>query len=145
MEPAMLSSSDHLLLPRPFYQAMIQHARTELPNECCGLLAGVRDGAVLRVEALHPLVNESASPVEYLSASGSLIKAYKEMRQRGHDVVAIYHSHPTSEPVPSKKDLERNFHGDGVVHFIIGLQGAEPIVCGWWLTEATFAGAAWEI
>ena len=141
----MLSRSDLLLLPRRFYQAMIQHARTELPNECCGLLAGVREGQVLRVEAWHPLVNEYASPVEYLSASGSLFKASKEMRERGHDIVAIYHSHPTSDPIPSKKDLERNYYGDCVVHFIIGLQGPEPIVCGWWLTETTFEKAVWKI
>jgi proteasome lid subunit RPN8/RPN11 len=125
---------------------MIQHAQTELPNECCGQLAGVRDGAVLRALAWHPLVNKSESPeTEYEGTPDSLIKAHKEMRERGHDIVAIYHSHPTSKPIPSKKDLERNGHGDCVVHFIIGLQGPEPIVRGWWLAETTFAEAAWEI
>jgi [CysO sulfur-carrier protein]-S-L-cysteine hydrolase len=123
---------------------MIQHARTELPNECCGLLAGKRDGETLRVEAWHALVNEAASPVEYRSEPRSMFNAIKEMRKQQHDIVAIYHSHPTSEPIPSRTDLER-FYSSDVVHFIIGLKGADPLVRGWWLTESAFEEATWRI
>ena len=72
-------------------------------------------------------------------------EAIKAMRAAGHEIVAVYHSHPSSEPVPSRKDLERNYYGDTVVHFIIGLAGAEPVVRGWWLTETAFAEANWQI
>ena len=123
---------------------MVQHARTELPNECCGLLAGVREGTALRVLARHPLVNEAASPIEYRSEPRSMFEAVKAMRTAGHEIVAIYHSHPTSAPVPSETDLARYYSSD-VVHFIIGLEEPEPITRGWWLTEATFAEASWEI
>jgi proteasome lid subunit RPN8/RPN11 len=99
---------------------------------------------VLRVLAVHLLVNEADSPTEY-HAEKSVFEATKAMRQAGHDIVAIYHSHPTSEPIPSKKDLERNFYGDCVVHFIIGLAGPTPLLRGWWLTESAFEEAAWEI
>src|SRR5438128_559011 len=98
---------------------MVRHAQTELPNECCGLLAGVRDGEVLRVSAWHPLVNELASPTRYHSKAESLLVAHHAMQDADHEVVAIYHSHPTSEPIPSETDLEQNFYGDTVVHFII--------------------------
>lgn len=146
-------------MPRQFLDAMIQHARTELPNECCGLLAGARDGDVLRVEARHELVNEAASPTEYFAAK-SMFAATKKMREFSHEIVAIYHSHPTSAPVPSRKDLERNFYGDSVVHFIIGFYrlfylfplGAKayvreptPLVRGWWLTETTFEETVWQV
>jgi [CysO sulfur-carrier protein]-S-L-cysteine hydrolase len=123
---------------------MVEHAQAELPNECCGLLAGVRDGDTLRVEAWHPLVNEAGSPIEY-HAEKSLFQAVKEMREHGHDIVAIYHSHPSSAPVPSKKDMQRNFYGDAVVHFIVGLDGPEPVLRGWWLQEDEFDEAVWEI
>ena len=53
----MLSRPERLLLPRRIYQAMVQHAQAELPNECCGLLAGEHDGAELRALAWYPLVN----------------------------------------------------------------------------------------
>ncbi len=143
-EPAILSISTHLALPRNFYAAMVEHAQAELPNECCGLLAGVRDGDVLRVEAWHPLVNEAASAIEYRSEPRSMFQAVKAMRPFGHDIVAIYHSHPTSAPIPSRTDLERNFSAD-VVNLIISLKDAEPLMRGWWLTENAFEEAAWRI
>ena len=123
---------------------MVNHAQAEAPNECCGLLAGTIEGPVLRVEKSHPLVNEAASAVEYRSEPRSMFRAMKDMRTLGHEIVAIYHSHPISEPIPSRTDLERNYSPD-VVNFIIGLQGAVPNVRGWWLLESGFEEAAWEI
>jgi proteasome lid subunit RPN8/RPN11 len=123
---------------------MLKQAQAELPNECCGVLGGVRDGEVLRVASWHPLVNEAASPVEYRSEPRSMFEAIKAMRQVGQEIVAIYHSHPTSAPAPSQTDLERHYSTD-VVHFIIGLEGSEPSMRGWWLTETEFEEAAWQI
>ncbi len=141
----MVSRSEHLLLPRYLYNEMVQHAQTEFPNECCGLLAGVREGDALQVLARHPLVNEAASGVEYASQPRSMFDAVKAMRQAGHEILAIYHSHPTTAPIPSQTDLQRNFHGTSVVHFIIGLSGPAPSVRGWWLLEDTYEEAAWQI
>lgn len=123
---------------------MVEHAQTELPNECCGLLAGKRDGDALKVEACYPLVNEKASPTEYLSEPKSMLNADREMRRLGQDILAIYHSHPTSEPIPSKTDRERNWIPD-VVHLIIGLAGPEPSVRGWWLSATSFEAAEWHV
>ena len=119
---------------------MLQHARTELPNECCGVLAGVRQGDALRVLACYPLVNEAASPVEYRSDARSMFEATKHMRHHGHDIVAVYHSHPTSAPIPSRTDLDRLYSED-VVHLIIGLAGPEPLMRGWWLTPSAYEEA----
>jgi proteasome lid subunit RPN8/RPN11 len=123
---------------------MIQHAQTELPNECCGLLAGVREGKLLRVRTVHRLVNELASPTKYLSDGASMFKAERAMREAGHEIIAVYHSHPTSEPIPSRTDLEWEYYTD-LVHFIIGLSGPEPTVRGWWLGRNEFHEAFWEI
>ena len=123
---------------------MVRHARTELPNECCGLLAGVREGDTLRVLAWHPLINEAASPTKYLSDGRSMLKADRAMRDAGHEIMAVYHSHPTSEPIPSRTDLEWEYYAD-VVHFIIGLSGPEPLVRGWWLSKNAFDEAAWHV
>lgn len=140
----MLSRPARLLLPRPIYRAMVEHAQTELPNECCGLLAGERDGEALRALVWYPLVNEAASPIEYRSEPRSMFLADREMRKSNYEVVAIYHSHPTSEPIPSRTDLQRNY-SPNVVNLIIGLNGADPLVRGWWLTENAFEEAAWVI
>jgi [CysO sulfur-carrier protein]-S-L-cysteine hydrolase len=126
---------------------MFTQAAAERPLECCGLLAGPpADGATeLRVERCYPLVNAAASPAEYESESHSIIAAYKDMRRQGWEILAVYHSHPTALPVPSRKDLERNYYGESVVHFIISLQSAQPELRGWWLTATDYQEAAWEV
>src|SRR5438876_9285072 len=91
-------------IPGPVLAAVVAHARAEYPNECCGLLAGSGD----RVTKYLPVVNELASPTAYRSEPHGLFAAYKAMRAAGLDLVAIYHSHPTSAPVPSQRDLAEN-------------------------------------
>jgi proteasome lid subunit RPN8/RPN11 len=148
-----------LRIPRKHYDAIVAQAQAELPNECCGLLAGriVTDNAlepespnaqrglrrIGQVIERYPLANAAASPVEYLSESRSMHLAVQDMDRRGLDILAIYHSHPTSEPVPSKKDLALNYSED-VVNLIISLTKEEPEVRGWWLTKSAFFEAAWD-
>jgi proteasome lid subunit RPN8/RPN11 len=134
-----------LLLPARFLSEMVAQARAELPNECCGLLAGRVAEGVGRVEVRYPLVNVAASPVEYLSNDRELFKAHRDIRARGFELLAVYHSHPTSDPVPSRKDLERNYQGDTTVHFIISLRTGEAVVRAWRLGEAAFQEVTWEV
>lgn len=144
----VLSMSFHLLLPRQIYNQMLQQAQAELPNECCGLLAakGVEgEQLIVRVEKAYPLINiADTSGVEYLSDPRSMFDAMRDMRKHELDLVATYHSHPTSPPIPSKTDLARNY-SEAVVNFIISLQKSEPQVRGWWLTATDYREASWEI
>jgi proteasome lid subunit RPN8/RPN11 len=133
-----------LVLPRPILTAMLAQAEAERPLECCGLLAGAVDaGGIGVVQVRYPLVNAAASPVEYLSDGRSMFEADRDMRRRGLDVLAVYHSHPTSPPVPSKKDLALNY-SPAVVNFIISLAAAPPEVRAWWLTAESYREAEWE-
>ncbi len=122
---------------------MVMHAVAELPNECCGLLAGTPDG---RVRQRYAVVNAAENRArEYLSEGKSMIAAHRDMRQQSIDLLGIYHSHPVSPPVPSRKDLERNFYGESVVHLIVSLQGKMPEVRAWWLSDTGFREAGWDI
>ena len=146
-----MSTPFRLLLPAHFVEEMYAQAAAEFPNECCGLLAGTRndvawsgDHATAVVVHRYPLANAAASPVEYLSDPKAMFAAVRDMRQRRIDVVAVYHSHPTSEPVPSKADRERNYSTE-VVNLIISLQTDPPTMRGWWLTADTATEAEWEM
>jgi proteasome lid subunit RPN8/RPN11 len=136
-----------LLLPFPLYDAMVSQAAAELPNECCGLLAGtVLPGVVpplARVVRRYPLANAAQSPRAYLSEPRGMFEAVRDMHRLGLDVLAVYHSHPTTDPVPSRTDLERNYSED-VVNFIISLKSGRPEVRGWWLTAEDYREAEWE-
>jgi proteasome lid subunit RPN8/RPN11 len=121
---------------------MIQQAQAELPNECCGLLAGRLEdapaGRVGWVLRRLPLVNAAASPREFASEPYSMLRAYKEMRKEGLDLLAIYHSHPSTPAVPSRTDLERNDYGAEVVNLIVSLRAEAPEIRAWRLSRESF-------
>ena len=127
-----------LVVPRNVLDALVAQALAERPNECCGLLAGKLErpaGAEKpgvprgRVVWHYPLVNALASPVRYESEGRGMLRAHRDMRERGLDLLAVYHSHPASEPVPSRTDLAWNYY-PGVVHLIVSLAMTSPHVRG---------------
>jgi proteasome lid subunit RPN8/RPN11 len=132
-----------LRIPRDIYDAMLAQAQAELPNECCGLLGGTRDGDRVRATQRYPLVNAAANPVRYEADPRGLLHAFRDMRERQIEHLAIYHSHPTSDPVPSRTDLAQAFY-PGVVYLIISLKSDPPTVRGWWLSETDYSEAEWE-
>jgi proteasome lid subunit RPN8/RPN11 len=134
-----------LVIPDAVLRAMIEHARAELPIECCGLLAGRIEGQTGVVTQRFAVRNDLASPTDYASNPHDLLAAARATRAAGTEFLAIYHSHPRSDPVPSRKDLERNYWGDTVVHVIIGLAGDTPDVRAWWLTETAVSPAQLEV
>jgi proteasome lid subunit RPN8/RPN11 len=132
-----------LVIPPQLFAEMLAHAQAEQPNECCGLLAGQVVAGVGRCTLWLPLVNELASPTEFASAPASMFAAVRAMRAADVEVLAVYHSHPTSAPVPSARDRARNY-SPSVMNLIIGLTTDSPTVRGWWLTAATAVPGAWE-
>jgi proteasome lid subunit RPN8/RPN11 len=125
---------------------MVRQAQTELPNECCGLLAGrVTDDQVGVVTRRFPLVNSPASPTLYNAEPGGLVAAMRAIREEGLELLAIYHSHPATGPVPSRTDRERNYYGDTVVHLIIGLGGPVPVMRAWRLTADEAVEMGWGV
>lgn len=88
---------------------IIAQARTEAPNECCGMLAGRGDV----VEAVLPGRNRDRSPTTYFMHPEDQLCAFREMDKRGWELVGIYHSHPQTEAAPSRTDRARAVDGDG--------------------------------
>jgi [CysO sulfur-carrier protein]-S-L-cysteine hydrolase len=149
-----LSTPFLLQVSRRFVDEMVAHAQAERPNECCGFLAGtveqLADADVCttlplaRVIRRYALVNAAASPITYFADPSDLFSAHKDMRRCGLELLAIYHSHPTSDPVPSRRDRDQNQY-PGVMHFIISLKTNEPAIRSWWLTPEAHHEAAWRI
>jgi proteasome lid subunit RPN8/RPN11 len=140
-----MPSFTRLVVPRLLLEGMIEHARRELPNECCGLIAGFLSDGVGHAVERAAIRNDLSSPTGYLTNPADLFAAYREMRAAGTDVLAVYHSHPTSDPVPSRRDVAENTYGETVLHLIVGLAGAEPKVRAWWITESEFREAELKV
>jgi len=120
-------------LPLRMRQAMIEHARRELPDECCGVLLGL-DGAMQRAVAMS---NAEPAPDRYIMDTGQQIALFKEMERTGEQLLGIYHSHPTSPALPSGADLQLAFHPEAV-YVIVSLADPTPDVRGFMLAENGF-------
>ncbi len=118
---------------------MVAHARADLPNECCGLIGGV-DG---EAKKLYRARNAFASPFSYRVDPADQYRIIeKEMRDRGEELVAIYHSHTKSAAYPSQTDLNEAVSWPEQVYLIVSLQDREsPAVKAFWLKDEKIADA----
>lgn len=129
-----------LIIPREHHDAMVAHCQAEAPLECCGLLGGVKP----LVSSIHPLRNELQSETRYTADGRELIAAVQALRARGAAILAIYHSHPSSSPLPSRTDLRENHYGD-VPRIIVSLLGETPEVRIWRLDPETYTELPWTL
>jgi [CysO sulfur-carrier protein]-S-L-cysteine hydrolase len=130
-----------LEIPRDILDAMVAHCVREAPLECCGILAGV---APPLVTSIYPLRNESQSEKRYNADPHDLINTQLELRRRGQEILAIYHSHPRWEAIPSRTDLAENYYGE-VPRIIVSLLRESPDVRVWRLDPESFEELRWRI
>jgi proteasome lid subunit RPN8/RPN11 len=92
------------------WSAMMAHARSTYPNECCGAMLGVTDGDQKTVRAAIALQNafEGAQAARYELRPEDLLAADKAARERSMDLIGIYHSHPDCDAYFSKTDLQNS-------------------------------------
>jgi proteasome lid subunit RPN8/RPN11 len=106
-------------------EAIVEHARRDAPNECCGMVA-MRDGTAASV---HAAENTAASPFRFEVDGMELHRTLTEIEDAGCELGAIYHSHTRSEPYPSQTDVNFAANWPGVEWIIVGLaDGDEPVV-----------------
>jgi proteasome lid subunit RPN8/RPN11 len=125
-----------LRLPRSLLDDIVDHARAEAPNECCGMIAAV-DG---RAVAVHRVRNSAASPLRYEMDGMEQYRVQTAIEDAGHQLGAIYHSHTRSDPIPSQTDINLAFYPDSL-YVIVGVKGPEPDVRAWTIVDGEVAAA----
>jgi proteasome lid subunit RPN8/RPN11 len=112
---------------------ILAHACESDPAECCGLIGGNDDRQAQSIYLLRNLA--SNSNVAYEAAPEDLFAAQRQMRDRGEQLLGIYHSHPRSaEPAPSETDVRLAYYPQAT-YFIIGLAGAQPVMRAFRISE----------
>jgi [CysO sulfur-carrier protein]-S-L-cysteine hydrolase len=129
-----------LQIPRDILDAMVAHCLREAPLECCGILCGTD----LRVSLFYPLRNDTQSETRYNADPGDLIAAHIDFRRQGAEILAIYHSHPRWQAVPSQTDLAENHYGP-VPRIIVSLIGEFPEVRVWRLDADSYHELSWKV
>ncbi len=119
-----------LRLPRSLFDEIVDHARAEAPNECCGMIASV-DG---RGVAVHRVRNSAASPLRYEMDGMEQYRVQTAIEDAGQQLGAIYHSHTRSDPYPSQTDINLAFYPESL-YVIVGVKGSEPDVRAWTILD----------
>ncbi len=114
--------SEELVIPSGIYEQMAGHAAADARNEVCGILAGYGNNKNL-VECIYPGKNADRTAVSYELDPRQQLQIEKELREKGMEMLAIYHSHPGGQAYPSPKDVLLAVWD--VVYIIIGLPGDE--------------------
>ena len=112
-----------MVIPAAIRAELAEHARAEAPNEACGLIV-VRDG---RAERYVRGRNTLASPYRYQLEVDPEVWFLED---QGFEL-AVFHSHPETEPRPSRTDVEN-----------VGLWAGKPYVI---YSPARDQLAAWTI
>ena len=108
-----------MILPRAVRDDLVAHARETAPAECCGLLIGTATEIVAAVRA----ANLADNPARFLIDPKDHIRARREARAVGLDVVGFYHSHPHSDARPSPTDLAEASY-ENYLYLIVALTEA---------------------
>jgi proteasome lid subunit RPN8/RPN11 len=109
-----------MLLGNEQRDEIVAHARDDLPNECCGIVAA-QDGRAVKV---FRATNAEASPVRYGLDPREQYEIMMEIDSSGWTLGAIYHSHTRSPAYPSQTDVNLAFYPDAL-YVIVSLQDPE--------------------
>ena len=118
-----------LNIPPDIWKDMIEHARELDPHECCGILAGNKDGTIsqhyritnilakmdeaelsrfdqAKLSDLKQLSPEERADIAFQMDAMEMAQAQKDIRQKDITLRAFYHSHTFSPARPSITDIK---------------------------------------
>ena len=114
------------MIPDPVREALAAHARDESPNEACGLVV-LRDGVAERYVAG---VNAAASPYRF---ELDVPPETWFLEDEGYEL-AVFHSHISSPPRPSRTDVENVGLWTGRPYLIYTVRSDE--LAGWRIVDS---------
>ncbi|NMO95367.1 Mov34/MPN/PAD-1 family protein [Paenibacillus lemnae] len=137
-----------LKLTREAYKELAHHTEICLPFEACGILVGSSPD---KLDRFIPVTNVSQNPLHHFSLHPA---EWTSLLLGGMPVQGLYHSHPSSPPVPSSEDLNQlgSFAGLFTSYLIAGIkapasvqqhgQKPELTLTSYWIRENTSTSPA---
>lgn len=108
------------------YEKIIEQAKKEFPNECCGFLAGNKKEQNLFIKTAYAMTNIDASSEHFSMDPKEQFKAVKSIRENNMELVGNYHSHPYTPSRPSEED-KRLAYDPKAIYGILSLEKEEPV------------------
>jgi proteasome lid subunit RPN8/RPN11 len=118
-----------VVVPAAVRRALEEHSRSEDPNEACGLIV-LKDGVAERYIAGR---NAAASPYRF---ELEVDPDTWFLEDEGYEL-AVFHSHLSSPPRPSRTDVENIGLWEGKPYLIYCLR--EDVLAGWTIVDGEIA------
>ena len=110
------------------FDKIVVHAKSELPNEACGLIAGEITGGNKIIRKVYLLTNTDHSSEHFSLVPKEQLSAVKDMRQSGFVPLGNWHSHPETPSRPSEED-KRLAYDKKASYLILSLMNpGEPVL-----------------
>lgn len=110
-----------LQIPQQIINDLFDHAKTGLPEEVCGYLAGVGR----EVTRQYRLTNVDHSNEHFSFDPKEQFQVVREVRKAGLEILANYHSHPETPARPSQEDIRLAFDPN-ISYVIVSLAAEVP-------------------
>ena len=106
------------------YNLILEHAKSVVPEEACGLIAGTIDNGNKVIEKVYILTNIDHSNEHFTLDPKEQLAAVKDMRASGLVPLGNWHSHPESPSRPSEED-KRLAYDSKASYMILSLMDAD--------------------
>lgn len=115
-----------LRIERPFLEAVLALVQAQYPYEACGILAGSAN----RVRRVYAIDNVLRSPVAYEMDARQQLAAMLDLENRGWEMLALFHSHPTGPERPSPTDVAQAYYPESITIIVSLADRESPVVRG---------------
>ena len=110
-------------IPGHILDGIIRQSQDELPNETCGFLAGIGNDVHLQIA----MTNTDHSPEHFSFDPSEQFQALRLARSKGLELIANFHSHPSTPSRPSIEDIRLAYDPD-ILYLILSLAGETPVL-----------------
>ena len=120
------------------YDKIIAYAKEHLPEEACGLIAGVEEEDFREIKEVYFLENIDHAIDHFSLDPKEQMTAIKDMREKGIKPLGNWHSHPSSPSRPSEEDI-RLAYDSKASYMILSLMAQNAV-----LNSFHIEGGLWE-
>ncbi len=115
-------------IKRSDYNRMYEYALKELPNEACGLIAGIdRPDGTREITKVYLLTNIDNTNEHFSIDPKEQLDSIKDMRALEIKPLGNWHSHPESPSRPSEED-KRLANDSKASYLILSLMDDNPVL-----------------
>lgn len=128
---SIIRMRDHL------YDEMVEYAKTQLPCEACGLVAGVETEDGCEIKKVYFLENIDHAEDHFTLDPKDQLAAIKDARDNGFKLFGNWHSHPSSPSRPSEEDIKLAYDKKSS-YLILSLMAKYPVLHAFHIEEGAW-------